>query len=61
MVILPLCMLGIFMLLSSSADFFQNAPRLSNSFDPGQNGHSVGPNVGSNCLQRLTADDKSHF
>ena len=34
---------------------------MSNSLDPDQdrqNGHSVGPDLGPNCLQRLSADDK---
>ena len=33
---------------------------MSNSLDTGQDRHSVGPNLGPNCLQRLSADDKSH-
>ena len=31
----------------------------TNSLDPDQD-NSVGPDLGSNCLQRLSADDKSH-
>ena len=30
----------------------------SNSLDPDQDRHLVGPDLGPNCLQRLTADDK---
>ena len=30
-----------------------------NSFDPDLARHSVGPDLGSNCLQRSAADDKS--
>ena len=32
---------------------------MSNSLDPDQAGHFVGPDLGPNCLQRLSADDKS--
>ena len=32
---------------------------VSNSLDPDQAQHSVGPDLGSNCLQRSAADDKS--
>ena len=31
---------------------------MSNSLDPDQARHSVGPDLGPNCLQRLLADDK---
>ena len=31
---------------------------MSNSLDPEQAGHSVGPDLGPNCLQRSAADDK---
>ena len=31
---------------------------MSNSLDPDQDKHSVGPDLGSNCLQRLLAEDK---
>ena len=30
---------------------------MSNSLDPDQDGHFVGPDLGTNCLQRLSADD----
>ena len=61
----------ILCLLLSSADFFfskltfsknsfRNTIRVSNSLDPDQDRHSVGPDLGSNCLQRLSADDKTH-
>ena len=33
--------------------------RVSNSLDPDQNQHNVGPDLDPNCLQILTADDKS--
>ena len=46
--------------------FFQNQlfqkslsgiPSVSNCFDPDQARHSGGPDLGTNCLQRLSADD----
>ena len=36
-------------------DFF-NTTRVSNSLDPDQARHFVGPDLGPNCLQRLSAD-----
>ena len=38
--------------------YFRNIIIVSNSLDPDQARHSVGPDLGSNCLQRLSADDK---
>ena len=32
---------------------------VSNGLDSDQDRHSVGPDLGPNCLQRLSADDKS--
>ena len=32
---------------------------MSYSLDPDQDRHSVGPDLGPNCLQRLSADNKS--
>ena len=32
---------------------------MSNCLDQDQDRHSVGPDLGPNCLQRLSADDKS--
>ena len=42
-----------------SKNSFRNTNRVSNGLDPDQNRHSVGPDLGLNCLQRLSADDKS--
>ena len=39
---------------------FRNTIRVSNSLDPDQARHFVGPDLGPKCLQRLSADDKSH-
>ena len=36
---------------------FRNTIRVSNSLDPDQAGHFVRPDLGPNCLQRLSADD----
>ena len=33
--------------------------RVSNSLDPDQDQQNVGPDLGPNCLQRLSADDES--
>ena len=33
--------------------------RVSKSLDPNQERYSVGPDLGPNCLQRLSVDDKS--
>ena len=69
---LTLCMLGnfaCFFVICSGFVFFQinffkksirNTIRVSNSFDPDQAGHFVGPDLDTNCLQMLSADDKSH-
>ena len=53
----------------SSADFFQNQLFLKNSFrntmgvsnslDPDQARHLVGPDLGPNCFQRSSADNTS--
>ena len=37
---------------------FRNTIRVSNSLDPDEDRHSVGPHLGPNCLQRLSADSK---
>ena len=34
---------------------------MSNSLDPDQDRHSVGSNLGPNCMQKLSADDKVSF
>ena len=55
---MPICRLLFF---SSKIAFFMisfsNTFRLSNSLDVDQARHYVGPDLGSNCLQRLSADD----
>ena len=47
------------LLLCHMLEFF-NTIRVSNSWDPDQARHFVGPDLGPNCLQRLLADSKSH-
>ena len=38
---------------------FRNTIRMSNSLDPDQAPHFVGPDLGPNCLEKLSADDTS--
>ena len=42
-----------------SKNSFRNTIRVSTSLDPGQARRLVGPDLGPNCLQRLSADDIS--
>ena len=44
---------------SLDAGLFYNTIRVSNSLDPDQARHFVGPDLGPNCLQRLSADNKN--
>ena len=39
---------------------FRDTIRVSNGLDPDQDRRSVGPDLGPNCLQRLSAADKSN-
>ena len=34
---------------------------MSNNLDPDQDRHSVGPDLGPNCLQWLSSDNKSRW
>ena len=38
---------------------FRNTIKVLNGSDSDQDRHSVGPDLGSNCLPRLSEDDKS--
>ena len=38
---------------------FRNAIKVAISLDPDQDQHSVGPDLGPNCLQKSLADDTS--
>ena len=61
-------MLGSFACFLSSADLFfkaylfqkkfRNTIRMSNCMDPDQARHFVRPDLGLNCFQRLSADEK---
>ena len=63
--LLTLCLLGIFTCFCRLLIFFQNLPfqkflsriprRASDSLDPNQAQQNVGPDLGPNCLQRLSA------
>ena len=44
--------------LTFSKNPFSNTIRVSNGLDPDQDRHSVGPDLGPNFLQSLSADDK---
>ena len=63
--VLIICLLGNFacFLLSQNQHFqkksLRNTIRVSNILDPDQAQHFVGPDLGPNCLQRLSADDTS--
>ena len=37
--------------------FYRTTMRMSNILDPDQARHFVGPNLGPNCLQKLSAND----
>ena len=43
-----------------SKNSFKNTIRVSNGWDSDQDRHFVGPDLGPNYLQRLSANDKSH-
>ena len=43
----------------SKKNSFRHTFRVSNSLDPDLAQHFVGPDLGPNCLQRLSADDTS--
>ena len=42
-----------------SMNIFGNTIRVSSALVPDQDQHYVGPDLGPNCLQRLSADNKS--
>ena len=50
----------LFSELTFSKNSFRNTFRVSNSLNPDQDRHSVGPDLDPNCLQRLSVDGKSH-
>ena len=50
------CRLLFFFKSTFSKNSFRNTIRVSNSLDPGQARRFVGPGLGPNCLQKLSAD-----
>ena len=44
-------------MFSKYSFFNKSTTRVSNRFDPDQGRRFVGPDLGPNCLQRLSADD----
>ena len=46
--------------LTFSKNSFRNTIRVSNSLDTDQDQHFVCPDLGPNCLQSLSADDKNY-
>ena len=46
-----------FLKLTFSKIYFRNTSKVSNTLDLDQDRHPVGPDLGPNCFQRLTADD----
>ena len=55
------CRLLTFFKINFFKNFFQehNQSRVSNGLEPNQDRHSVSPDLGLNCLHRLSADDRS--
>ena len=53
------CCLLIFFKINFKKKYFSNTIRVSNSLDPDQAQHFVGPDLGAKCLQRFSADDTS--
>ena len=55
------CRLLLFSKLTFLKNSFRNTIRVPNSLDPDQDRCYVGPDLGPNCLQPLSADDNSHL
>ena len=53
------CRLLFFSKSTFSKNTSRNTIRVSNSMEPEQARQNVGPDLGLNCLQRLSADDTS--
>ena len=45
-------------LLTKLTNSFRNTIRVSNSLNPDQDRHNVGPDLGPSCLQMLSADNQ---
>ena len=52
------CRLLIFFKINFFKNLFWNTIRVSNNLDPDQDRKNVGPDLGPNCLQRLSADEQ---
>ena len=50
-----ICFVLIFSKSTFSKKYFRNTIRVSNNLDPDQVRHSIGPDLGPNCSQRLSA------
>ena len=50
------CCLLIFFKIDIFKNYFRNTIKMSGSLDPDQARHYVGPDLGPNCFQRLSAD-----
>ena len=50
------CRLLTFSKLISSKNYFRDTIRVSNGLDPAQDRQNISPDLGPNCLQRLSAD-----
>ena len=53
------CRLLIFFKINFLKNSFRFTIRVANSLNPDQTRHFFGPDLGPNCLQRLSADDTS--
>ena len=53
------CHLLTFFKINYFKEFFRNTVRVLNGLDPDQDRHYVSPDLCPNCLQKLSADDKS--
>ena len=52
-------LLMFFFKINCFKKLFRITIRVSNSLDPDQDRHFVGPDLGQKCFQRLSADNKS--
>ena len=59
MLLLSSALLTFICKINLSNQFFQEHYQSANCLDPDLDRHSVGPDLGPNCLQRLSADDKT--
>ena len=55
--LLLFCSLLIFFRSTFSKNYFRNTISVSNSLDPDQARLFVGPDLGPNCLEKLSADE----